>query len=125
MSESVPFDLMIVDDNQNVKFVDVEEHQWATTYADWMRRPGWWLLRRKGGQVVLTVRVNEGEQPYYTARHVGTGLGSGHQAEVTCYGIGKKLADGSMVRLWVMPDGVVVGGDDVDQLGVLMVKARG
>jgi hypothetical protein len=123
---TAPFDLLLVDDYQNTCFIDVEEHAWHAKYADWLRRPGWWLLRRKGtNAVVLTVRVAEGDQPYYTARHVGTGLGSPGQAEIIAYGIGKKCADGSMVRLWVMPDGVVVGGEDVDRLGVLMVRARG
>jgi hypothetical protein len=122
---TVPFDLMIVDDQQHVVFVDVEEHQWHAKHADWMRRPGWWLLRRKhDSSVALTIRVNEGDQPYYTARHVGIASSSASH-EVIAYGIGKKCFDGSMVRLWVMPDGVVVGGDDVDQLGVLMIKARG
>lgn len=126
MSEStVPFDLMIVDDDMDVLFIDVEEHQWATTYAHWMRRPGWWLLRRKGdSSIALTLRVNEGDQPYYTARHVGI-AGSGGSNEIIAYGLGKKLPDGQMVRLWVMPGGDVCGGDDVDQLGVLLVKAKG
>lgn len=122
---SCPFDLMLVDDQQKVQFIDVEEHQWATTYADWMRRPGYWLLRHKEtSRIMLAVRVNPGDQPYYTARHVGV-TGSGGSNEVTCYGIGKKCADDTMVRLWIMPDGAVVGGDDVDDLGVLMVKAMG
>lgn len=122
---SVPFDLMIVDDEQRVQFVDVEEHQWHAKHADWMRRPGWWLLRRKDNSAVaLTLRVNDGDQPYYTARHVGIAGGSASH-EIVAYGIGKKCADGSMVRLWVMPGGDVCGGDDVDQLGILLVKAQG
>jgi len=125
MNESTPYDLMIVDDDQAVLFVDVEEHQWHATYSSWLRRPGWWLLRRKSDSaIVLTVRVNPGDQPYYTARHVGI-AGSGGSNEIIAYGIGKKLVNGIEQRLWVMPDGVVVGGDDVDQLGILQVKARG
>ena len=122
---SVPYDLMLIDDEQHVLFIDVEEYQWATTHADWMRRSGWWLLRHKDtSAIILTVRVNDGDQPYYTARHVGI-AGSGGSNEIIAYGIGKKAHDGTMLRLWVMPDGVVVGGDDVDQLGILQVKARG
>jgi hypothetical protein len=122
---TVPFDLLLVDDEQRTCFVDVEEHQWHETHADWMRRPGWWLLRHKGSSAVaLTVRVNEGDQPYYTARHIGI-AGSGGSNEVIAYGIGKKAHDGTMLRLWVMPDGAVVGGDDVDQLGILLVRAKG
>jgi len=122
---AAPYDLMLVDDTQAVVFIDVELHQWHSVYASWMRRPGWWLLRRKeDSSIALTVRVNEGDQPYYTARHIGI-AGSGGSNEIIAYGIGKKCHDGSMVRLWVMPDGAVVGGDDVDQLGVLMVRAKG
>jgi hypothetical protein len=122
---SVPYDLMLVDNEQHVLFIDVEEPRWASTYSDWMRRTGWWLLRRKvDSAVMLVVRVNPGDQPYYTARHVGI-TGSGGSNEITAYGIGKKCVDGSMVRLWIMPDGAIVGGDDVDDLGVAMVKRLG
>lgn len=122
---SFPFDLMIVDDHQKVLFIDLEEPRWATTYADWMRRTGWWMLRRKDNSAVaLIVRVNDGDQPYFTARHVGV-TGSGGGNEVTAFGIGKKCKDDTMVRLWVMPDGTCVGGDDVDDLGILMVHSMG
>jgi hypothetical protein len=115
---------MLVDDDKHVLFVDVDEPGWATTHADWMRKPGWWLLRRKvNSAVVLAVRVNDGDQPYYVARHVGF-ASTTVTSEVTAYGVGKKCADGSMVRLWVMSDGVVVGGEDVDDLGLLHAKAQ-
>jgi hypothetical protein len=121
---SVPFDLMIVDDQQRVQFIDVEEHQWHAKHADWMRRPGWWLLRRKSdSSVVLTVRVHEGDQPFFTIRHVGV-ASTVATTEIVAYGLGKKLANGERLALWVMPGGDICGGDDVDELGVLLVRAR-
>lgn len=89
-----------------------------------MRVEAIWELADKTGRVWLRTVCHEGEQGYYTARHVGV-TGSGGSNEVTCYGIGKKLVDGSVVRLWLMPDGTVSGGDDVDSIGVAMVKAGG
>jgi len=74
--------------------------------------------------MVLVVQVHPGDQPYYTARHVGV-TGSAGGNEITAYGIGKKAADGTMTRLWLLPGFMVCGGDDVDDLGVRMVKALG
>ena len=90
-----------------------------------MREPGVWALVSKAmGRALLVVRVYPGDQPYYTARHVGI-AGSGGTNEVTAYGIGKKQADGQMVRVWILPNGVVCGGDDVDDLGIALVKQMG
>lgn len=66
--------------------------------------------------------VDEGDQPYYAARHVGHGIGSPNIQEIVAYGIGKKTAEGT-IRLWVLPGGMICGGDDVDRIGVMMVKA--
>ena len=119
-----PYYLAIADDKGGVQ-IDLGESGWATTYAEWLRRPAYWFLIAKGStQVVLTVVVNEGDQPYYTARHVGV-TGSAGSNEVIAYGIGKKRPDGHVDRLWVMPNGVVCGGDDVDPLGVKMVRSLG
>lgn len=119
-----PYYLGIVTDTEGVK-IDLDETGWATTYADWMRRPAvWFLMEKATDQPVLSVWVHEGDQPYYTARHVGiTGSAGGN--EIVAYGIGKKTVSGDMVRVWLMPNGVVCGGDDVDELGVRMVRAMG
>lgn len=122
-----PYYLMIVSNRETDESVtiDLDVSQWATTHAAWMRRPAvWFLIHKEHQSSALTVWVHEGEQPYYTARHVGI-TGSGGGREITAYGIGKKKANGEMVRLWVMPNGFVCGGDDVDDLGVRMVKALG
>lgn len=121
---SNPFFLLIAAPDAHVT-VDLDEYQWATTYADWMRRPAnWHLCLKDSNRVILSVKVYEGDQPYYAARHVGA-TGSGGSNEVTCYGIGKKQANGEMVRLWLMPNGVVVGGDDVDPFGIDIVYSQG
>ena len=119
-----PFFLVISNEDGDT-IIDLDKPKWAKTYAKLMRRPGTWALMHKEGQRhPLLVIVHPGEQPYYVARHVGiTGTAGGN--EITAYGIGKKLVDGSTVRLWMMPNGVVCGGEDVDTIGVRMVKALG
>lgn len=119
-----PYYLLIADDDEGVE-VDLGESGWLTRYREWLRRPGLWALVRKAtSETILVVQVLPGEQPYYTARHVGV-TGSAGGNEIIAYGIGKKAIDGTMTRLWVMPGGMVCGGDDVDTLGVRLVKALG
>lgn len=92
---------------------------WMTEHAAHLRRPGtWWLVAKMTGRPMLSVVVHEGDQPYYTKRHVGD-LMSGR--EVEALGIGKKRADGIVERLWILPNGVVCGGDDVDHLAARML----
>jgi hypothetical protein len=105
--------------------IDLGQQGWATTYAEYMRSPGVWALMRKDNhQPVLVLVVHPGEQPYYTARHVGI-AGSGGSNEIVAYGIGKKRLDGQTDRIWVLPNGAVCGGEDVGDLGVMFVKALG
>jgi hypothetical protein len=119
-----PWYLMIQVDNERT-IIDLDQTGWATTYAELMRVPAMWVLVHKNQQAApLMLVVHEGEQPYYTARHVGV-TGSGGGNEVTAYGIGKKLPDGSVQRMWVMPNGIVCSGDDVDVIGIRMVHALG
>lgn len=106
--------------------IDLDESGWATTHASWMRRSGvvWFLMRKADNTARMAVWVHPGDQPYYTARHVGiTGSGGGN--EITAYGIGKKRPDGSTHRLWVMPNGIVCTAEDVDDLGLKFVRALG
>lgn len=104
--------------------IDLDEPGWMTTHADNMRRPGTWVLRHKSGVDLMAMIVIEGEQPYYTARHVGV-VGNAGSNEVTAYGIGKKRLDGHVDRLWLLPNGVVCAGDDVSVLGVRLVHLLG
>ncbi len=100
--------------------IDLDEYQWATTYADWMRRPGeWHLIFKEDDGVALSIMVWEGEQPYYTSRVFGS---TTSPTQVRAYGIGKKLLDGTMMRLWILETGQICGGDDVDAFGVMALK---
>ena len=120
--------------------IDIDEPGWAQTYAHLLRKPGHWILARKAGSVpVLELVVHQGEQPYYTSRVVGVAnlpppdaLGVTQEemfeikerGEVRAYGIGKKRLDGHVDRLWVLPTGVICGGEDVDALGENLARAR-
>lgn len=119
----LPFYLALVFDDEVVT-IDLEQPQWIATYADYMRKPGVWILRHKSGIDILAVVVHDGDQPYYTARHVGV-MGNAGSNEVVAHGIGKKRADGVVERLWLLPNGVVCAGDDVGDLGIRLVHQLG
>lgn len=119
-----PFYLLIAAPDAHV-VIDLGESGWATKHAAWMRRAAKWHLAAKGNnRILMSVNVLEGDQPYYTARHLGA-IGSAGSNEIICYGIGKKQANGEMVRLWLMPNGVIVGGDDVDPFGMDIIYTEG
>jgi hypothetical protein len=121
-----PFYLLIRrDDNNDTVNIDLDERGWVAKHADWMRAAGRWFLIQKGtAHPVLAVVVHEGDQPYYTARHVGV-AGSGGSQEVTVYGIGAKRLDGRTDRLWWLPNGTVCSGDDESALALSIVYAMG
>jgi hypothetical protein len=122
-----PFVLLIMPSHgrEGAVYIDLDVAGWTSTHSELMRAPGHWhLIHKEQERETLTLIVHDGEQPYYTARHTGI-AGSNGSNEVIAYGIGKKCSDGSMVRLWSMPDGHVVGGDDVDEYAILLVKALG
>lgn len=116
-----PFFLVIEPNDQsngNVG-IDLDKSGWIDENRELMRAPGTWLLFHKAtGKPIFVVVVEEGDQPYFVRRHVGN-LMAGSQ--VTAIGIGKKCADGSMVRLWLLPNGMVTGGDDVDVIASRML----
>lgn len=119
-----PYFLAFADDDEGVT-IDLGEHGWMTRYAAWMRRPGVVSLGRKtDAAFVLIIQINPGDVAHYIARHVGV-TGSAGGNEIVAYGIGKIAPDGTVTQLWVMPGGSVCGGEDVDPLGVRMVKALG
>lgn len=106
--------------------IDLDEYQWMTNHADLLRRAGTWqLMYKEVHRPLFTVVVNEGDQPYYTARHVGVAGGAGGN-ETIAYGIGKKGYNGEMTRLWILHEaGIICGGDDVDDLAVKLIHAKG
>jgi hypothetical protein len=120
-----PFFLLISPNSGGGIQIDLDESQWMTTYAEYMRVTGiWFLVDKTSNTPLFSMIVNEGEQPYYTSRTLGV-VGSSGSNDIKTYGVGKKLVDGSIQRLWVLPGGIVCGGDDVDRLGILMVKQMG
>jgi hypothetical protein len=126
-----PFFLTIVvaptlDGPPSFNTIDLDHPGWIASNADIMRSPGYWALFNKQDvtRPLFVIWVTEGDQPYYSKRHVGVTGGAGGN-EIAAYGIGKKCGDGSMVRLWAMPDGTVCGGDDVDIIGIRMVHMLG
>jgi hypothetical protein len=109
--------------------IDLDERGWATRYADHMRAPGqWYLVNKQDSSIPIAIWVHPGEQPYYTARHIGIGSGvpdeTGYMpaTEIIAYGIGKKRTDGHVDRLWVFRNGLVVAGDDVEKFGIDIIK---
>jgi hypothetical protein len=94
---------------------------WTRTHADLLREPGtWWLIDKESGSPVMALVVEPGDQPYFVKHHVGA-IGDTHR-ELIAYGMGKKRPDGSMVRSWLLPNGVVCGGDDVDIIASRMLN---
>lgn len=102
--------------------IDLDKPGWSTEYAEWLRTPArWFLVRKSDMQAVLWMRVQEGEQPYYTCRHTGFAT-TGSGTETKSYGIGKKRLDGHTDRLWVLANGAVTVGDDVDEFALDMLR---
>lgn len=120
-----PFYLLISMSDENIG-IDLDQPGWITEYAKYLRLPSTWLLVHKdSGAQILAVVVNDGDQPYYTARHIGV-IGSGGSNRITAYGIGKKRrSDGMVERLWLLPNGTVCTGEDVEDIGVRMVHQLG
>jgi hypothetical protein len=115
-----PFYLRIIAAEGEAELIDLDERGWATKYEALMRVPGIWTLNHKERGPEVMMLVFEGEQPYYTARHIGIVTGAG--GEVVAYGIGKKRRDGHVDRLWVLPNGLVCGGDDVEELALAYLR---
>lgn len=117
-----PYCIIISRGPDDSLMLDLDEAGWATNHAEWLRTEArWFLVRKKDMQPVLWMRVHEGEQPYYTARHTGV-AGSGGSTENVSYGIGKKRADGHVDRLWILPNGAVTLGDDVDEFALELLR---
>jgi len=133
-----PYILIVIASDPTM--IDLDEPGWASRYSDLMRAPGRWILGRKANSSpVLTLTVSPGEQPYYTSRVVGTvnfpppdainltqdqALVIKQRSEIRAYGIGKKRLDGHVDRLWILPNGVVCAGDDVDVIGAELVRSN-
>ena len=110
-----------VDPPWSVVVVDLDRPNWLETLKAELESPGeWHLVRKKDAGVVFSLRVNEGDQPYYTARVIGV-VGGGGGAQTRAYSIGKKtkrMRKGSWHdnedNLWVLSWGQICGGADVE-----------
>jgi len=113
----------------DVIIIDLDRPGWLETLKAELGRPGEWHLTRKNDQgVVFSLRVNEGDQPYYTARVIGI-VGSGGGAKVRAYSIGKKTMrfrkgewHTNEDNLWVLPWGQICGGADVEHFATEGMK---
>jgi hypothetical protein len=109
-----PFFLVIEpDDRSNGNTgIDLDQPGWIVANLSLMRAPGTWVLYHKEtSRPLFCMIVEQGDQPYFTRHHVGNLMAG---SEITAVGIGKKHRNGDMTRLWLLPNGVVCGGDDVD-----------
>jgi len=133
---SNPFYLIIrhaqLSDGKMVQTViDLDEEEWQDRHAEVVGLPGRWYLANKANRAMpVTMVINEGEQPFYKARHVGaaaavSGIHDGDtiSAEVIAYGVGKDKNDGTQDMLWhFYPSNVTCMGDDVNPIGAEVLK---
>ncbi len=143
-----PYFLLLVamekkeDGTQESLILDVGLTGWMVTYADWLRRPAEWYLCEKVDpqRAIAAQLVYDGDKPYYLKRHIGQmQLGTGRHRSIEVHGIGKRVPavyrtgkrkNSSPVlvtpertdRIWIMPHGVVCGGEDVEKLALTIVS---
>lgn len=118
--------------NRESTVIDLDEGGWVEKNKHLMRVPGVWMLCSKAisekvGQLapVLIMQVEDGDQPYYTTKHIGImSFGDGEPPESVVYGIGKKRHSGEVQRLWVLPNGMMCGGEDVYWIADYMNKGQ-
>jgi hypothetical protein len=122
-----PFFLVInTDPGRVMHIIDLDESGWMSEQPGLLREEGEWLLVAKGpdglegSTPVLAIRVLPGEQPYCIRRHIGSATSG---KEITVPGIGKKRTDGHVDRLWLLPNGIVCSGDDVDIIGANILRS--
>lgn len=100
--------------------IDLGRKGWAAEYAEYLREPAYWRLVEKTTlDSPFSMVVHPGEQPYYTCRVIGN---TSSPEPIRIYGIGKKRVDGHTDRLWVLPNGDIVTGDDESHFGPLLLK---
>jgi hypothetical protein len=120
-----PYYLMIVLAAGRHAEIDLDQSGWMEWFKEYLRAPGQWYLVRKTDRLIMaTMLVYEGEQPYYVAKHVGftSVSNAGPKGETINYGIGKKRLDGHVDRIWIMANGCVTLGDDVEQISLTLLK---
>lgn len=135
-----PFFLVIETDSATGNVgIDLDEPGWIEKHKELMRSPGtWWLHHKASGRPIVCLVLEEGEQGYFVKHHVGNLMAG---SEIMAVGIGKKVpARWHMTkgrkpkrvvtqteryeRLWLLPNGVICGGDDVDTIASRMLEGR-
>jgi hypothetical protein len=92
--------------------LDLDTAGWIEGNRETFRRPGlWFLVDKASGGPLLSLVVAEGDQFYYHRHRVGL-LGETNSDLLTIHVIGKKQADGVVVRLWLFPNGMVMAGEE-------------
>jgi len=102
--------------------IDIDVDGWIEGNRDTFRRPGiWFLMDKENGEPKLCLSTIEGDQFFYHRHHVGI-IGSAATASVAVHVIGRKRGD-EVTRLWLMPNGMVMTGEegDVDPVATRMV----
>lgn len=103
--------------------IDIDVAGWIEGNRATFRRPGLWFLMDKGtGGPLLAMPIEEGDQFYYHRHFVGT-IGVVNGPLATLHVIGKKRPDGTVARLWLFPNGMVMSGEEseVDVVASRMV----
>ena len=112
--------------------IDLDETDWEESNAEIIGLPGrWYLVNKADRGMPVTMVIEEGDKPYYKARHVGAAAampGGGREgdtisAEVIAYGVGKEMPDGNEDFLWhFYPSNVTCMGKDVNLIGSEVLK---
>jgi hypothetical protein len=111
-----PYCLLVVPGGDRPVTVDLDQHHWDEVHRQALdRTPATWHLVRKDGIPVFSMVVLPGEEPGYAARHI---LGD---REVVAHGLRKKCHDGCVQSLWILPNGQVCAGSDVEQLAAALL----
>lgn len=119
-----PVYLIVVPSGKEPVLIDLDAPEWRTTHAETLASQATWHLMHKVTGLVFTLIAWEHEKAYYVARHIGRGLTSEYRAELVAYGIGKERADGHFDRLWLLPNGQICAGDDVEQLAISILVTQ-
>jgi hypothetical protein len=129
-----PYVLVLLNFEGEAEAIDLDEPGWRTTHADDLRVAVRWILAKKDNTPVLMMEVADGDEPSYTSRVLGSAflpppdavgktqdemLVIKDRAQVHAYGIGKNGHS-----TWVLPNGVICSGDDVDVFGAEMAKSK-
>jgi hypothetical protein len=103
--------------------IDLDTAGWIEGNRETFRRPGvWFLMSKETSQPLLCMPTADGDQFYYNRHHVGI-IGSTVSPTVGVHTIGKKRADGTTSRLWLLPGGMVMTGeeDEVDDIAIRLL----